>query len=134
MGMLEKYHQHNQFGKDHNMQCRVIKPGEVEISMLITKKHMATQQVAHGGIISALTDAGLSIAALTLFDNDNKYIATIEFKINFVKPALLNDTLKCIGTVIKQGKTVLVARAEVFNQRNENIAFAQGTLMTYEAG
>lgn len=131
--MLEKYNQHNQFGKEHNMQCRVLNPGEVEISLTITEKHMATQRVAHGGILAALTDAALSVAALSLFDNDNKYIATVEFKINYLKPAELGDHLRATGTVIKKGNRVLVARGEVCNQKNETVAVAQGTLMPYDA-
>jgi uncharacterized protein (TIGR00369 family) len=78
-------------------------------------------------------DAALSLAALSLYDNENKYIATVEFKINYVKSASLGDNLRSYATVIKHGNRVLVARGEIYNQNKETIAFAQGTLMPYEA-
>lgn len=133
MGMMQTYHLNNKFGNDHGMQCHVIKPGQVEIIMYVQEKHMATITVAHGGIIAALMDAALSLAALSLFDNENKYISTVEFKINYVKSAAQGDKLRSCGTVIKQGNRVLVARGEIFNENNETIAFAQGTLMPYDA-
>ena len=43
---------------------------------------------------------------------------TVEFKINYLKPAL-GDRLRCTATVLRGGKTVIVAEALVYASNGE---------------
>jgi uncharacterized protein (TIGR00369 family) len=66
---------------------------------------------------------------------DDVRILTIEFKINFLKPAYGN-ALKCKSEVINQGKNIIVAQSSVFDVRDNLLSFlivdlAQGILLKY---
>jgi acyl-coenzyme A thioesterase PaaI-like protein len=56
---------------------------------------------------------------------------TIEFKINFLKPAF-GDSLVCHSKVIREGNQIIISESEVFDVRSENrtpVAKALVTLM-----
>ena len=66
----------------------------------------------HGGVIATLTDNAAGGAAGTLASEDALCL-TAEFKINFVAPGR-GEFLVARGEVIKPGRRLTVARAEVF--------------------
>ena len=47
---------------------------------------------------------------------DLKLVATVEFKINFLKPSFINDELTGRGLVIKHGKRLYTVRGDIYNQ------------------
>ncbi|HEY2915519.1 MAG TPA: PaaI family thioesterase, partial [Candidatus Angelobacter sp.] len=54
-----------------------------------------------------------------------KDVLTVEFKINYLRPAI-GDRLRCTATVLRAGKTVIVAEAlGVCRQRRERNAGSQ---------
>ena len=97
--------------------------------------HMATPFSAHGGVISALIDSGLGVAALSAVYKENKAVSTIEFKLNYLAPALLNDRLVAKAKVEQKGKRILVVSCDVFclNRENKILAKAIGTFNAYDA-
>jgi uncharacterized protein (TIGR00369 family) len=44
-------------------------------------------------------------------------VVTVEFKINFLRPALA-DRLRCRGHVLRAGKMLVICEAEVFAQKD----------------
>jgi len=46
----------------------------------------------------------------------NEMVLTAEYKINLLRPAL-GDRLRCRATVLKAGKTLIVAESEVYAVR-----------------
>lgn len=129
--ILEIYHQVNQFGLENGLKLSVIKAGEIEYKMEVLQKHLATPTAIHGGMISGLMDGTLGVAALTTVAHENKLVSTVEFKINFIKPAFLGDILTAKGKVDHKGNRIIHASGEIYNQNNELIAKAIGTLNAY---
>jgi uncharacterized protein (TIGR00369 family) len=133
--LIEQYIQDNYFGKLLNMDFKIIKDGEVEYYLTIKKEHLATPHAAHGGAVSALVDAALGVAGLSCVYKENKVVSTIEYKLNFLSPAFLNDQLVATARVEQQGKRLLVISCNVTcnNRENKIIAKALGTFNAYDA-
>lgn len=133
--LIEKYIAGNNFGKHLGMDFRILSPGSIEYTLVIKEEHLATPNAAHGGVISALVDAALGVAGLSAVHHENKVVSTIEYKLNFLSPALLNDDLLAKAKVIQQGKRILIIECEVVasNRNNAFIAKAMGTFNAYDA-
>ena len=65
----------------------------------------------HADATSAIADSAGGYAAFTLFP-ENTEVLTVEYKINFVAPAV-GDHIEAVGTVIKSGRTLTVCQLEV---------------------
>jgi len=135
MTIIEQYIQHNHFGRTLGMDFKINEPGFVHYSLKITREHLATPLAAHGGVISALMDALLGVTALSAVHMDNKVVSTVEFKINFLAPALLDDELLGIGKVEQKGNRLVITSGDIIcPQRNNTvIAKAIGTFNAYPA-
>jgi len=133
--IIEQYISANHFGKLINMDFKIIKDGEVHYYLTIEQMHLATPHAAHGGVVAALVDGGLGVGALSAVHKDNKIVSTIEFKINYLAPALLNDQLVARAKVVQQGKRILIVNCDVIclNRDNKLIAMAMGTFNAYDA-
>lgn len=129
--LIELYNSMNHFGRFMQMDYKILKPGELEYNLTIRKELLATQHAAHGGALAAFMDAILGVASLSAVADEGKLVATIEFKINYLKPALLGDSLKGKGKVIQKGKRILITEGEIYNQNNELIVKAIGTFTSY---
>lgn len=92
---------------------------------------MATPTAIHGGMLAAMMDGIIGVAALTTVASEQKIVSTVEFKINYLKPAFLGDLLTGKGKVDHKGNRIIHASGEIYNQKNELIAKAIGTLNAY---
>jgi uncharacterized protein (TIGR00369 family) len=135
MNLIDQYIAQNNFGKTLGMEFKILEPGLVHYSITIKQEHLATPKAAHGGVISALMDGLLGVTALSVSAKDNNIISTVEFKINFLGPALLGDTLQGIGKVDQQGKRLIITSGEIVCPARNNalIAKAMGTFNAYPA-
>ena len=87
-----------------------------------------TQQkgFVHGGIIGMIADSAAGYAAYSLMPASASLV-TVEYKMNILAPA--RGTLVARGKVIKAGRTLTVARAEVYAEDGTHVASMQQTLM-----
>jgi uncharacterized protein (TIGR00369 family) len=129
--ILRKYNQTNLFGKYLDLQLDVVKPGNVSYKVKVKKQHLATVKSAHGGFISAIFDQIVGTAALSKAMVESKLVSTIEFKINYLQPAILHDELIGNGIVIKNGKRIYTVKGDIYNQKKELIATGIATLNAY---
>lgn len=135
MTIIEQYIQNNHFGKTLGMDFKIIEPGLVHYFIKINKEHLATPLAAHGGVISALMDGLLGVAALSVSAQNNKVVSTVEFKINFLAPALLDDELMGIGKVEQQGNRLIISSGDIVCPQRNNVVIAKaiGTFNAYPA-
>jgi uncharacterized protein (TIGR00369 family) len=110
-------------------------PGCVALALPYSDKVTQQQQGFHGGATGMLADIAGGYAALTLAPLGLE-VTTIEYKINFL--AAFNDgELRATGTVVRAGKRVTVASAEVLHVdaqgRSSLCALMQQTLTTVSA-
>lgn len=133
MTIIEKYIAHNNYGKQLGMEFKIIEPGLVHYFLTITKEHLATPKAVHGGVIAALMDSVLGVAALSCAQERNNVVSTIEFKINYLAPSLLGDELLGIGKVEQLGNRIIISSGDIFctNRDNKLIAKAMGTFNAY---
>lgn len=113
------------------MELTILKPGLIFYEMEVQNKHLATPTIIHGGMIAAMMDGVLGVAALSLVADENKLVSTVEYKINYFRPAQLGDLLKGEGRVDHRGKRIISCSGEIHNQHGEIVAKAMGTLNAY---
>ncbi|MCW3076523.1 MAG: hypothetical protein JWO32_1132 [Bacteroidetes bacterium] len=133
--LIEYYIQNNFYGKLLGMDFEIIEEGVVEYRMTIGQKHLATPYAAHGGVVSSLVDSALGVAGLSAVYKENKVVSTVEYKLNFLSPALPDDKLVARAKVEHKGKRLLIISCDVFciNRENKLIAKALGTFNAYDA-
>lgn len=132
MTLVEQYNAQNNFGKSLGMNFQVIEPGLVHYFLTITEAHLATPMAAHGGVIAALMDGLLGVTAMSVSAKDNNIISTVEFKINFLGPAFLGDTLQGIGKADHHGKRLIITSGDIICSERNNALIAKG-LGTFNA-
>lgn len=89
-----------------------VEPGYVEIHLPIRDEIMShIPGIVHGGTLGMVADSALGFSALTLAEPGALGV-TAEYKINMLSPAM-GETVIARGSVLKPGKKVTVARADV---------------------
>lgn len=111
--LIKAYNDSNAFGKLLGMSFEILSPGAIIYSLTVQSEHLATPLAAHGGFTGALVDATLGVTALSAVCEKNQVVSTIEYKVNFLAPALLHDELEAHGKIIQQGRRILVVNCEV---------------------
>jgi len=87
-------------------------PGWCESVLAVGPKHLQQDGYIHAGVQATLADHTAGGAGGALVRHDQT-VLTVEFKINLLRPALGNR-LRCRATVLRAGKTIIVAESEVF--------------------
>ena len=88
-----------------------VEPGRVVIELPFSGRVSQQHGLFHGGVIGAIADNCGGYAALSLMPAGSE-VLTIEYKINFTKPAK-GQLLRATGHVVRAGKSITVVRAEV---------------------
>src|SRR3954463_16083463 len=104
----------------------VVDPGAVEIELPFRDDLTQQKGYVHGGIIGMIADSAAGYAAYTLMPASASLV-TVEYKINILAPAL--GALRARGEVIRPGRTLTVACAEVYAADGRHVATMQQTLM-----
>ena len=110
-----------------------VAPGLVEISVRPTQAISQQHGFVHAGAVSAIADSAAGYAALSLMP-PGRGVLTVEFKINLVAPAV-GERIVARGKVIKAGRTLTLAQAEVFAEHSGQeklIALLTATMMAVE--
>ncbi len=107
--------------------------GDGHVEIFLPFSDAVTQQhgLFHGGGIATLADDAAAFAAYTMME-DGRQPLTVEFKINFLAPAE-GPQLRAIGTVLRAGRSVAHARADVFAQAEGGEVLVATALATIKA-
>ena len=89
----------------------LIEPGVCEIELPYSDAVSQQHGFFHGGVIGPIADSAGGYAAFGLMDAEDS-ILTVEYKLNLMAPAD-GDLLVARGQVVRAGRTLTVARAEV---------------------
>ncbi len=87
-------------------------PGAVAIAAPLTPAVSQQHGAGHAALAFALGDSAAGYAALTVLP-DGAEVMTAEMKIHLLRPAV-GDRLIARGSVVKAGRRLVVARADVF--------------------
>ena len=106
-----------------------VERGAVQISCAFNDGLSQQHNFFHAGVMISLVDSACGYAALTLA-GEEKEVLTVEFKVNFLKPAN-TSRLVAIGKVIQSGKTLTVCEGNVYDDTGEKlIARMTATIIT----
>lgn len=100
--------------------------------MEIEDRHTGAPGVAHGGSITTLMDTALGAHALAQALGQQRMAATVEIKVNFLRPARVGDVLVTSTKLQAAGRSLLVVSGEAHVEgSDERVAFATGTFNLY---
>jgi uncharacterized protein (TIGR00369 family) len=103
-----------------------VEPGYVEVRLPFREDLTQQKGFVHGGILGMIADTACGYCAFSLMPAGCSLV-TVEYKINILTPAL--GPLVAKGQVVKTGRTLTVARAEVYSEDGKHVASMQQTLM-----
>jgi len=104
----------------------VVEPGYTEITLPYRPELTQQKAYVHGGILGMIADSACGYAAYSLMPATSSLV-TVEYKINILAPA--RGDLVARGQVIRPGRTLTVARGEIFTADGTHVASMQQTLM-----
>jgi uncharacterized protein (TIGR00369 family) len=87
--------------------------GEFHTSLKVRPDHRQQDGFVHAGVIATMADHTAGYAAFTTVTAEFR-ILTIEFKINYFRPAT-DEIIACRSKVIKRGKKIIVSESEVYS-------------------
>ena len=108
-----------------------IESGTVTVACSFDERLTQQHGLLHGGVLASLVDVACGYAALTMMPDDRE-VLTVEFKIQFLKPAK-TDRLIAVGQVVQAGRTLTVCEGSVFDAtRTRLLARMTATMMSVE--
>ncbi|MBL1220553.1 PaaI family thioesterase [Chryseobacterium sp. L7] len=105
--------------KTLNAQLAAVEKGQVTITCEFSEALTQQHGFFHAGVATSIVDSACGYAALTMLP-ENTEVLTVEFKVNFMKPAK-TDKLICIGKVLQSGKTLTVCEGYVYDSKEEKL-------------
>ena len=105
--------------------------GRVTFELDAGPQHSSPPGTVHGGILCDLADAAMGCANVSLLA-DGESFATVELKINFLKP-VWSGRLTAVGQVVKAGRTLSLCDCRISDESGSLVAFATSTCMTIRA-
>ena len=100
--------------KTLNAKLVSVEKGQVKISCEFSENLTQQHGFFHAGVATSIADSACGYAALTML-TDNFEVLTIEFKVNFLKPAKTSKLI-AIGKVLQAGKTLTVCDGFVYDE------------------
>lgn len=130
MSLNHKNYQHpDGFGKwlGYKITQAEKQSGEAEVELTIREDHLSIAGRLHGGVVASLFDITCGAAVFTTL-GENDFCSTVELKINYFHPILLNDKLVAKSEVVFRGKKLCVTHAFLFRNGDiQPLAMATGT-------
>jgi uncharacterized protein (TIGR00369 family) len=100
--------------------------GEVVLALETSTHHLNLQSLVHGGVIATLADTAAGLAMRSVIDTGNRHV-TINLDVQYLRAAR-GGTLTACGVVVRKGRSVGFADAEVTDERGLTLARAQVTM------
>ena len=122
--IIENFDKVEGFIKHNNMHIESIEDNKVILYAKVNKKSLNPFDIVHGGLIFGLADTAMGTLCIL---NGRKGV-TIDTNISYLRPCKVN-IIRCIATPIKEGLTIGVYKAEIYNSNNELAAVITANFM-----
>ena len=116
------------FVRHMGMRITDLAAGRATFEMVPAEFRLQPFGVVHGGNIATLIDSATFWACYLSMDSDDDGLASVDLKLNYLAPARA-EALRCEGRLIKAGKTLSYAEAEVRGGDGRLLAHGTSTLM-----
>ena len=108
-----------------------VSAGAVTLELPISDAVSQQNGFVHAGAIASVLDSACGFAALSVMPEDSDVLA-VEFKINFVAPAV-GVAVRAVAEVVKAGRTITLCKGEAFAIGADGalklVAVMQGTMI-----
>lgn len=111
----------------------VVEEGRVEIVAPFDSRFCQQDGFWHAGIVTTLVDSATGFAAYSTMP-EGKRVLAVEFKMNFLRPAV-GERFRAVGQVVRAGRSLVVVTGEVFAEADgeeKMIAINQSTMMAVD--
>lgn len=105
-----------------------VEAGAVDIGLPFRTDLTQQHGFLHAAVTTAIADSACGYAALSLTPAGSE-VLSIEFKVNLLRPAV-GELFVAEGRVLKPGKTIIVARADVYARRDSSASLVATMLAT----
>lgn len=105
--------------------------GKFTSELTIREDHRQQDGFIHAGVMATMADHTAGYSAFTIVPEEYQ-ILTIEFKINFLRPAC-GSKLECHSKIIRHGRQIIIAESEVIDFRSENEVHSAKAMVTLMA-
>jgi uncharacterized protein (TIGR00369 family) len=119
------------FIKHCRIEATAVRWGFFESRVAIDEHHRQQDGFIHAGVMATMADHTAGYSAFTTVAEAFQ-ILTIEFKINFLRPAYGN-ALICRSRVIREGSRIIISESEVYDVREGGEALVAKALVTLMA-
>ena len=102
-----------------NASLDKVESGLVQISCVFNEGLSQQHNFFHAGVMTSIVDSACGYAAATILQ-DEKEVLTVEFKVNFLKPANTNKII-ALGKVLQSGKTLIVCEGNVYDETESKL-------------
>jgi uncharacterized protein (TIGR00369 family) len=113
------------------LEAVAVKKGFFQSRVNIKEHHRQQDGFVHAGVMATMADHTAGYSAFTIVPEDYQ-ILTIEFKVNFLKPAY-GDSLICNSKVIREGNQIIISESEVFDSREGEDTLVAKAIVTLMA-
>jgi len=105
------------------LQVVDIAEGKVNYRTKIIDKHCNIYGVVHGGTLASIADVVMGVSCVTLGNR----VVTLDMSISYIKSVPTGSTITAVGEVISNGKTIMRAVSEIFNEQQELLVRAHAS-------
>lgn len=109
------------------MRCTGVGAGTASFEMPATSAHYNPNGVVHGGSLSSLADSAMGFAVFSTCGAGETF-TTAELHVNFIRGVTeASGRLRSTGRVVSRGNQIVVAEAEIFDEKDQLVARASST-------
>ena len=108
------------------MRVVEIEDGDVVLALDTADHHRNLQGLIHGGVIATLADTAAGLAMRSVIDTGARHV-TINLDVQYLRAAR-GGTLTARGHVVRKGRSIGFAEAEVHDDDGAVVARAQVTM------
>lgn len=118
--LVELFEQLIPFNKTLGMKVDDIGDGTCVIRVPARAEHIGNfvLPAIHGGVLSALADSAGGLAVFTRLD-DRHSCATLDLRIDYLRPARADQDLVARAEVVRLGNRVAVVNVDIFHPEDE---------------
>jgi uncharacterized protein (TIGR00369 family) len=104
------------FIRDLGIDLVRVDDGFCETALIPSERHRQQHGLIHAGVLATMADHTAGGAAGSILGGKGD-VLSIEFKINFLRPAVA-ERLRCVAKVLRGGKSIVVAESEIFAEND----------------
>ena len=111
------------------MRLVEVETGRVVWEAVPGEQHYNPIGTVHAGFATTLLDSAMGTAFVSVADAGTRW-TTLELKANFTRPITAETgTVRCVGTVVHQGRTVVTTEARLEDTGARLLAHATSTIL-----